>query len=1277
MNSYYDHRINPALPPICGALWPSQIRAAFLRAFPSLLASALCLLAVWPAQAQTTQTNIWVGTAGDTNWSTAGNWTNNLLPTPTSFVILTNYGSTGLPGAPGAPNIIVTNDTAINALQIMNTNITGFHNILINPGVTLSISNNVAPAPEILYVGATKVNTTELGIHETVYATIQGAGGTLLINCTNGLTKDNGYLYVADGTIGVSAPPTIDPVRGTLDLSGLDNFNASLNRICVGADGVLGDYLLRPQGSLYLARTNVLRLMAFSSTPSGFTHGIQTGSSALSGGGYSRFGDLYFGQTNAIFCDTGIGIGLKNNTGTAQFNPSNATSFAYFRNLAGTGRQSTWGIGDHSANSGHASLTAGIADFSLGTIDAMVTTLNVGRSGNGNGAASAHCRGSLTFASGTLDVTTVEIGYQGTANSPSIAPGGEGIVNVNNTALLTVGGNLRLGRTSVSQLANDFYGGTLNISNGGQVVVKGSLITGVNSSNTVNVVGGSSLTVAKLGNTLSSTEAPLGYFHVSSGALTLDLGTLINPTTPICTVSNLETEPSIALTVLGSSLLRGRLTLIKYQTWTGSLSDFATPTLPTVLGYLTNNVANSSIDLVITNSSNFILTWNGQTNGVNVGDWDITTADWLKGATPSAYAQGSVVQFDDTALGTTTVNLTANLAPSFMFVTNLSKPYTFTGPGALSGVGGLQKDGSASLILANSGSNSFSGAVTINKGTVQIGGTANRLPATAAVTLADDSSAKLDLNNLNQTIGGLSGGGPSGGNVTLGSGNLFVGGGGTYAGVISGTGMLIKTNSGVLTLSAANTYSGGTLITNSTSIIVQNSTGSGLGSGGVTINGGTLQIGNNGADGSISAGFITNNGLLILNNISGDYTFDKVISGSGSVQIITPNTVYFTNANSYAGQTLVAAGTLQISHPNALGTVAGNTVIGNAALELTGDITVAEPMLMTAKTAGVLPSPAHIINVSGTNTLTGTITGTGSTVWTVASEGGKLIVTGQFTNDQVAANSYRIFGLRGGSDGEWRSSIGDGFNHTTPTQLRKDDGGTWTLTGTNGYTGGTFIYGGLLVVNGALTGPTNVMVYNGATLAGIGFIAAPVTNVNGIISPGNASIGTLTISNALTLAAGSTCVFDVSTLASDQIRGLTTVNYDGLLQVVQNGDLSANEVFKLFDATNYSGTFNSFDLPSLTSPLTWDTSFLTVDGTLRIIGGPEVTSYGFGGTSNFHISGTGAADQPYQILATTNVSLPLSSWTQVSSGTFAGGVFTFTDTDAAHHPQRFYRVVSP
>ena len=371
---------------------------------------------------------------------------------------------------------------------------------------------------------------------------------------------------------------------------------------------------------------------------------------------------------------------------------------------------------------------------------------------------------------------------------------------------------------------------------------------------------------------------------------------------------------------------------------------------------------------------------------------------------------------------------------------------------------------------------------------------------------------------------------------------------------------------------------------------------------------------------------------------------------------------------------------MQVSHPGALGTSPAPIAIGAsqfARLELSNNITITQPLLLGSK-GGALNGPPHVVNISGTNTLTGTILGgTGGTDWVLQSDADKLIVTGSLTNTTAAAQT---FNLRGAALGEWRGVIGDGSSSAITTGLNKKDAGTWVLTGSsiNTYSGGTALSGGTLVVDGAILKSSIVSIGSGSTLAGNGLISSVVSNaVGGILSPGNASIGTLTISNRLICMACSTCAFDVDSFASDQVRGLTTVSYGGLLQVVAHGDLLANQVYKLFDATNYTGLFTSFDLPLLTPPLTWDTSFLTVDGTLRIVGGPQVTSVGFGGTAKFQISGTGSPDQPYRILATTNVSLPVSSWTEVSSGTFAGGVFSFADTNAANNPRRFYRVVSP
>jgi mannan endo-1,4-beta-mannosidase len=57
--------------------------------------------------------------------------------------------------------------------------------------------------------------------------------------------------------------------------------------------------------------------------------------------------------------------------------------------------------------------------------------------------------------------------------------------------------------------------------------------------------------------------------------------------------------------------------------------------------------------------------------------------------------------------------------------------------------------------------------------------------------------------------------------------------------------------------------------------------------------------------------------------------------------------------------------------------------------------------------------------------------------------------------------------------------------------------------------------------------------------------------------------------------------------------------------------------------------------------------------------------------------GTGRRGAGYRVLGTTDLTLPLASWSQVSTGKFGGGVFKFTDNQWTNQFQRHYRVVSP
>jgi autotransporter-associated beta strand protein len=782
---------------------------------------------------------------------------------------------------------------------------------------------------------------------------------------------------------------------------------------------------------------------------------------------------------------------------------------------------------------------------------------------------------------------------------------------------------------------------------------------------------------------------------LSNATLTFDFGSTPNPTNAWWQVGVLNVTTPVTNNVLGYAFTPGTIQLLQYTTLSGADGTaFTQPwnTLPPhVLGYYSNDTVNSSIDLVVTAVET--PKWNGNVAG---GAWDInTTANWVPvtGNGAITYLQFSVpgdsVLFNDSLTGTSTVNLTTNLSPSAITVNNSLSNYTFTGSGALSGPTGLTKDGTALLTLSNTGTNTFTGPVNINQGTVRIAGGANVLPTSAAVTLGNDPTAVLDLNNTNQMLGGLAGGGASGGNVTLGTGTLTLNGeGGNYGGVISGRGMVVQSG-GTQTFTATNSYSGGTLVSGGTLYVANaDPTGSGVGSGSVTVQtNGTLYIGDGGADGSIAATTITDNGHVYLNR-SDALTFTNLLVGTGGFILNDTGGVIITNANYYSGQTTIGYGPVSITDPGALGTgLIFITEVDSAVLQLPGGITLTQAINLDLKTGG--SSNPGIQNLGGTNILAGPITlNAGGTYWNVESDAGDLILQGACSTVAGLSGGSHTLKLLGAGNGEWWGALNNSSGGST-TGVQIGGPGAWTLWGTNGYTGGTSVGGGgQLNVNGALTATSAVTVTGGAALSGNGLIAGPVAissstlcgnsvSVYGI--PTGAAAGRLTISNSLTLDPSTTTVLGVSHGGCDQVAGLTSVSFGCTLTVVQTGALYGGEVFKLFSSDSYSGDFNQpYNLPYLGPLLGWDTNSVPVNGTLRVTGTsvPQVLSVSSSGPGNLQLSGIGPTNWTYIIVATTNVALPLSDWVQVSSGTFVNGTFSFSDSHAATYPNRFYQVVT-
>jgi fibronectin-binding autotransporter adhesin len=118
------------------------------------------------------------------------------------------------------------------------------------------------------------------------------------------------------------------------------------------------------------------------------------------------------------------------------------------------------------------------------------------------------------------------------------------------------------------------------------------------------------------------------------------------------------------------------------------------------------------LGFVAGDASAVAITWVGNVDA----NWNTTTANWTGGATK--YTTGDNVTFDNTSTNVNSVALVGALSPGSVVV-SAARDYTFAGTGSLAGATGITKSGAGMLTINNS--NTFTGAVNINGGTVRLG----------------------------------------------------------------------------------------------------------------------------------------------------------------------------------------------------------------------------------------------------------------------------------------------------------------------------------------------------------------------------------------------------------------------------------------------------------------------------------------------------------------------------------------------------------------------------
>jgi regulation of enolase protein 1 (concanavalin A-like superfamily) len=504
---------------------------------------------------------LWTGASGeDLTWSDGQNWGNGLPPGASDNVKFFDLGGAA---SPATINNIVDSDTTIASLQFGNTN--GFHNTLIAPNATLTITGNNGANGCAFFVGTASDN----GSTQIVSAAISSIGAAFVISNSS-----------ANVNFGQGAATPISQ-RATADLSGADIFSAVLNNFYIGNQPANNSANPgRQTATVILAKTNSISL-----APAGIFLMSQAASDGTTTGNI-----LYLGQTNAIFANTNITSGGKGGIGNrVQFNPAliGQSPVATFRGAGGgTNRILLWAIGYASSSSANND-SIGTNDFTGGTVDALVDLMLVGRGQAANNGA-RRGEGTLTFDGGTIDVNTLDIGFQVSGNSSFAI----GAVNVNGSAKLIANNVIALGFTGTNPGASTRA--SLNI-NGGSVFANS--ITNGGSGNSSVTLNNAALFVTNNAGLLTSA---IPNFAMTNSVLHFRVDANFVATNIIATNFTAGGVNTIAIDSARNVTSQIVFPLISYASLIGSVSNhFALLLPPGFAGNLVDNSEQKRIDLNI------------------------------------------------------------------------------------------------------------------------------------------------------------------------------------------------------------------------------------------------------------------------------------------------------------------------------------------------------------------------------------------------------------------------------------------------------------------------------------------------------------------------------------------------------------------------------------------------------------------------------------------------------------------------------------------------------
>ncbi|WP_186291825.1 autotransporter domain-containing protein [Ancylobacter moscoviensis] len=805
------------------------------------------------------------------------------------------------------------------------------------PGFMTSV--NTATAQQVnltVYADPTKTQFWQGG------STPVGGSGIWTATDTNWLNADGSMSTLWGGVQGIfhGTPGTVT-VEGTQAFESLE-FVVDGYALVAGSGGALA-----PTGMAHLWAEGA-GTTATLATPIMGTGGIVkigAGTIVLTADNSYTGGTAMKAGTLSVSADANLGAatgGLAFDGGTLENTSAFATGRAITLNGGGTLR-TTADLTASGVISGAGALTktgAGTLTLTGTNTYGGGTTIGTGVLQIGDGGTSGSIVGDVVNNGVLAFDRSDDITFSG-------AISGSGALEQNGTGTtILTGTSTYTGSTSVNggtfNVAGSIGAGPVSVASGATLTGSGSIGGAVTVQNGGTLAGtnGSTLGMGALAlNVTSNVDvmlgAPSGTLFDVAGNVTLD-GTL-----------NLS-----GATGFGTGVYH----LIEYG---GSLTDngLALGSQPLDFTTAINTATAQQVNLTVYADPTRTQFWQGGSTPVGgSGTWTATDTNWLNADGSMSTLWGGVQGIFHGTPGTVTVEGTQAFE-SLEFVVDGYKLVTGSG-GALAptgmahlwaegtgttatlatpivGAGGIVKIGAGTIVLA--ADNTYAGGTTIHAGTLQIGN-----GGMSGWILGDALNHGVLAFNRSDDV--------------------------TFAGVVSGTGALAKAGAGTLTLTGANSYTGGT-----------------------TINAGTLQLGDGGTSGWI-LGDVLNNGALAFDR-SDDVTFSGTISGTGALQQNGTGATVLTGTSTYTGSTTVSSGALivngSIAASSLLTVDSGTLVGGTGTLPATtinggtlapgnsiGTINVQGNLALSTGTTQqieVSATAADRTNVSGTATLGGTV----------------------------------------------------------------------------------------------------------------------------------------------------------------------------------------------------------------------------------------------------------------------------------------------------------------